>query len=344
MSSPRLTERQVDLLSRLRRCRDVAESIGAPAIVGKDYIIGAIVSNETNNLAEADRMLCQYERNLGGLVMVRRLLEEKEKANRANQQAVKKLMTPLQESMANNSSHRPTPPPMGLTPSPEIIRPRQPLKIEELSPQGGQTQAELTAGQRKGLRLMDSSSPFVYRGLSEDGRQRMLEAHNRHRRKWQVYDSGVKNLQESPELTSRAQAYAEKLVLANKWEHSDENGRPDIGENVHAKNTSDTKDPNQINFARHYTYSPEEVVDSWYGEIQYFNYATLGDACVNDIGHFTQVISRRSTHVGFGVAKSARTFYEIWVCNYSPHGNMEKEFIDTSKITKEHFEAIKSKK
>jgi len=36
-------------------------------------------------------------------------------------------------------------------------------------------------------------------------------------------------------------------------------------------------------------------------------------------GHFTQVISTYSTHVGCGRARCETA--EVWVCNYSPPGN-----------------------
>jgi pathogenesis-related protein 1 len=70
-----------------------------------------------------------------------------------------------------------------------------------------------------------------------------------------------------------------------------------------------------------YRKTPEMVVDRWASEGRWYDNKTQtckaprGSVC----GHFTQVISTYSTHVGCGRARCETA--EVWVCNYSPPGN-----------------------
>jgi hypothetical protein len=67
--------------------------------------------------------------------------------------------------------------------------------------------------------------------------------------------------------------------------------------------------------------TPEYVVDRWTSEGQWYDHETntcnapKGSVC----GHFTQVISTYTTHVGCGRARCKSA--EVWVCNYAPPGN-----------------------
>lgn len=71
-----------------------------------------------------------------------------------------------------------------------------------------------------------------------------------------------------------------------------------------------------------YRRSAPEVVDRWAAEIQWYDgqshrcLAPVGETC----GHYTQVVSSYSTHVGCGRARCERQ--EIWVCSYAPPGNL----------------------
>ncbi len=64
-----------------------------------------------------------------------------------------------------------------------------------------------------------------------------------------------------------------------------------------------------------------QVVDNWASERQWYDAdnhrcsAPAGQTC----GHFTQVVSTLSSHVGCGRARCERA--EVWVCNYAPPGN-----------------------
>lgn len=83
----------------------------------------------------------------------------------------------------------------------------------------------------------------------------------------------------------------------------------------------------------------QQAVDSWAGEVSCWTYGTISapgypgtekcnqtcymamhsDGC----GHYTQIVWRKSTELGCGVAtcNSTRGKADIWICNYSPAGN-----------------------
>ncbi len=66
----------------------------------------------------------------------------------------------------------------------------------------------------------------------------------------------------------------------------------------------------------------QAVVDAWWSEIEFYDYATNG--CTDVCGHYTQVMWKGSTQVGCGMAVCARDdggTSDVWVCNYNPPGN-----------------------
>ena len=60
------------------------------------------------------------------------------------------------------------------------------------------------------------------------------------------------------------------------------------------------------------------ATDAWYSEIKDYNYKTPGFK--KGTGHFTQVIWKECTHVGFGVSGI------YCVARYMPPGNMKGAF------------------
>jgi pathogenesis-related protein 1 len=82
----------------------------------------------------------------------------------------------------------------------------------------------------------------------------------------------------------------------------------------------------------------QEAVDGWAGEVACWTYGNFmrGDSCdmsctsqmsSDGCGHYTQVVWRDSIEVGCGVTTCTRDGFkwDIWVCNYSPVGNIVGE-------------------
>lgn len=138
----------------------------------------------------------------------------------------------------------------------------------------------------------------------------VLEAHNHWRK--QV---GTPALAWSNAAADVAQGWADELAHSGcQISHSPgDDRRMTWGENVFSYRRGGAYEG--------YRKTPENVVDRWASEGQWYDNKTLacnaphGSVC----GHFTQVISTYSTHVGCGRAR-CRTA-EVWVCNYSPPGN-----------------------
>lgn len=149
-----------------------------------------------------------------------------------------------------------------------------------------------------------SSEPAEFAG--------MLAAHNRWRR-----EVGTPPLTWSDTAASVAQNWARELASRDcKPGHSPgEERRRTWGENIFSywRGGAYTE----------YRKSSGEVVDRWAAERQWYEHRTntckapAGGVC----GHYTQVVSTYSTHVGCGRARC--TSAEVWVCNYAPPGNYE---------------------
>ncbi|MDX1904756.1 MAG: CAP domain-containing protein [Thermonemataceae bacterium] len=68
--------------------------------------------------------------------------------------------------------------------------------------------------------------------------------------------------------------------------------------------------------------TPQEAVDSWASEKEFFNFETL--TCNEEwykCGHYTQMIWEETKTVGCAVAY-CKDGSEVWVCNYEPAGNV----------------------
>jgi pathogenesis-related protein 1 len=81
------------------------------------------------------------------------------------------------------------------------------------------------------------------------------------------------------------------------------------------------------------------AVDGWAGEVKCWTYGTSGVglggtekcdmACYTQMrsdgcGHYTAIVWRNTTEVGCGVAscQAGGATWDIWICNYSPPGNV----------------------
>lgn len=141
----------------------------------------------------------------------------------------------------------------------------------------------------------------------------MTAAHNRFRAMVES-DTPLPNLEWSTELAAIAQAYSESLAADGcAFRHSGN----DYGENLY--------------WQQGLSVTPEDVVASWYEEVECYTYGTFmgtdacDSACVaaqnsSGCGHYTQVVWRDTVHVGCGMA-TCDSGAEIWTCNYDPPGN-----------------------
>ncbi len=105
-------------------------------------------------------------------------------------------------------------------------------------------------------------------------------------------------------LARSAQAYANKLASTGKFEHDRNNI---YGENLYASTSARAGYLNAIN--------------SWYSEKRYYHY---GDKYSSKTGHYTQMIWKKSTHLGCGKAIYKKGPYKggaVIVCRYNPPGN-----------------------
>jgi len=155
----------------------------------------------------------------------------------------------------------------------------------------------------------------------------MLEAHNVVRER-----AGISALKWSDGLAEMAQARVLKLANEGCYiQHSGygarsyEHGFEYIGENLYKV----------INMKP----TGVDIVDAWYAELEDYSFGQVGTQCVKakcagrasppcTLGHFTQVMWGKSSHVGCGRAEcpnqAKRTF--ISVCNYGEGGNIGGQY------------------
>lgn len=149
----------------------------------------------------------------------------------------------------------------------------------------------LAEAQKRGI------AKAVYDLSTQAGISQMVAAHNEWRKRY-----GVPALTWSPELAKVAQDWANRLLRENRFQH-----RPNskYGENLAS--------------AQGQQLSPARVVNMWGEEVKDYNYASNTCKAGAMCGHYTQVVWRRTTQVGCGMARSQNR--EVWVCNYNPPGN-----------------------
>ena len=133
-----------------------------------------------------------------------------------------------------------------------------------------------------------------------------LALHNRERAAWQVaplaWDLG---------LAGAADQYALELARTGRWGHSPKATPPGQGENLWMGTAG--------------AYRIDDMVGGWLGERRWFRpgvfpaVSTTGNWI--DVGHYTQMVSTRTTRVGCAVRTGGRWTY--LVCRYSPSGNVD---------------------
>jgi len=123
-----------------------------------------------------------------------------------------------------------------------------------------------------------------------------LKAHNKVRA-----GIGLAPLGWSEKMAAFAREWALTLVVRSQFQHS----RSGYGENMF-----------EIRGGKS---SPAAVVEAWAAEAADYDYQ--GNRCkAAKCGHYTQIVWRDTTTLGCAVARSS--FREVWVCEYSPPGNI----------------------
>jgi len=123
-------------------------------------------------------------------------------------------------------------------------------------------------------------------------------------------------------LNDFAQKYAETLATKDTMQHSTHKEREKIygdwtGENLYYCWSSESNFP--INGAK--------AVDSWYDEINDYDFKKGKSKNGGVVGHFTQLVWKDSTQLGIGVAKSSKNSIYV-VANYHPGGNFNSNEIN----------------
>lgn len=147
---------------------------------------------------------------------------------------------------------------------------------------------------------------------AETGRiQGITKAHNRVRGQL-----GIPPLSWSDELAETARRWAEQLAADNNCRMRHRRSG-DYGENIYWASavqwSQGTRDVQVID-AQH-------VVDSWAQEAADYDHQKKRCRKGSKCGHYTQIIWRESKELGCGMAICADKG-QIWVCNYSPPGNV----------------------
>ncbi|XP_025411814.1 protein PRY1-like isoform X2 [Sipha flava] len=118
-------------------------------------------------------------------------------------------------------------------------------------------------------------------------------------------------------LNAICQDWADKMVKQNKASHRFNN---EYGENIYT--ILSILSTNKV------TELGVKAVDSWYSEIEFFDFQgtnTEMDASTKAF-HFTQLIWKGSRELGVGVSKCSKSGQIYLVCNYNPRGNFRSQF------------------
>jgi uncharacterized protein YkwD len=112
-------------------------------------------------------------------------------------------------------------------------------------------------------------------------------------------------------LAAAADLYASELARTDRWGHSPKVTRPGQGENLWMGTTG--------------AYRVGNMVGTWIDERRLFRTGYFPEVSATgnwkDVGHYTQMISSRTTRVGCAIRANQRWSY--LVCRYSPSGNVD---------------------
>ena len=142
-------------------------------------------------------------------------------------------------------------------------------------------------------------------GPRDDFADRITAAHNRERTAL-----GIPKLAWSAKLAEEAAAWARHLSR--------------VGHLAHAEDAADDPDPAGENLwaGTRDSYGVEQMIGLWAGERAHFHPGRFPDGAggVDAVGHYTQMIWRRTSAVGCAIAADGRDDY--LVCRYRQGGNV----------------------
>jgi uncharacterized protein YkwD len=129
-------------------------------------------------------------------------------------------------------------------------------------------------------------------------------AHNQEREQL-----GLEPLSWDNGLAQSARQWADHLANTGRFEHAPENPVAPEGENLWAGTKGH--------------YAPEAMVGAWIREKRFFRFGVFPNNSVTgrveDVGHYTQVVWRKTREVG--CAEAAGQQEDILVCRYNDAGN-----------------------
>ena len=135
---------------------------------------------------------------------------------------------------------------------------------------------------------------------------RILAAHNAERARM-----GVAPLRWDWRLAVAAASYGPTLARLGRLQHSPKAVRPGQRENLWMGTRG--------------AFSPEQMVGNWIAERAHYRPGTFPYVSRTgswyDVGHYTQLVWRTTTHVGCAIYPAAR--WDYLICRYSPPGNVD---------------------
>jgi uncharacterized protein YkwD len=147
--------------------------------------------------------------------------------------------------------------------------------------------------------------------VSYSDAQKMIDHHNMARK-----EVGVGKIEWDPALAEYAQRWAEHLSENNNCKMKHRSGSQRDGENY---------GENIFWGSSASAYGPLDASISWYSEKEIYRYARLDENNWYGTGHYTQMIWRKTTFMGAGVAICPSGAI-IVVANYNPPGNYMGEY------------------
>ncbi|KAH7035995.1 CAP domain-containing protein [Microdochium trichocladiopsis] len=148
-------------------------------------------------------------------------------------------------------------------------------------------------------------------GMAASLKRTVLKQHNRARAL-----HGAAKLKWSNELAGIAQSHTNTCVFSHKIDG-------DYGQNIGWASAASGGDDDAVNEMA------DMITDAWYGEVSKFTEygaSTPNTARLGEWGHFTQVVWNATTEVGCAYSTCNAGAAHMFICNYSPPGNVGGQY------------------